>query len=48
MNDLEPIWTNFTCIWCGHRWQAFFPDGINSSDVECPLCGKMTPAWSDI
>jgi hypothetical protein len=30
-----------TCLWCGYRWGASYPDG--TSRLECPNCHRFNP-----
>lgn len=36
----EPIMTPCECVTCGHRWEEFFPDGLDDRafGIECPKC----------
>lgn len=38
----EPILDQLICRNCGKAWNAFFPNGRESGDAECPSCGKMS------
>jgi len=37
----EPKLLDVSCIFCGHEWTAFCPNGLEEDGyVECPKCGK--------